>query len=730
VKLIRLLFSLSLVSLSLAAPLLGQFAITVQQNGQAFSVANGGSIAFNAPAVTQSASATVTVTYLGAGMAVFALPAKLTGSSSFSGVPGPASLNQGQSANFSVNYTASDSLQTVAQFLWAYIEVSTTGLNVGTQIGSGGISFNLVGTAPNVVVGQITTDSSFVAVPSGGTFSFTNTAVNLSSSVTIAISNSGSGSATISAISATGSDFKLQGVPLLPATLGAGTQLNVAAVFTPASPGAKTGGVKIVFGSSTYTAVLSGTAVASFLSYQITQDGTTAPLTPNQTITFDDTKVGSKSSVVVQIQNTAPFAGVLNSIGLSGSGYSITDAPFFPITLQPQQIISITATYSPLQPESSTGRLLIGNDNFQLAARGLGSKLLYSYQAGGSTIPVNPADTVSFSPLAVGQNESVPFTVTNTGNVATSIVSIGIVGSRDVFQLANLPTLPLQLDPGASASFSMNFSPQASGQSTATLLVNNQSFALSGFSTVPPALPSYHFTGASGVQQPFQQPSLGLSLDATYPIAITGVLTLTIASSSFASDPAVQFSSGGRQVLFTIPANTLQATFPNGATQIRIQTGTVAGTINIAPTFIAGSTNGTDITPSSPAKLQLTVPSLAPTLLTASLGSRTATSFSIIVTGFSTTRVMNSLTFVFSPSTGSSVQTVTTKVDIAAAAGVWFQSATSQNLGGQFTVEIPFTLGTGSSIPVGTDLTKSISGVTVTGANDIGSSNTLQVALP
>jgi hypothetical protein len=725
VRFVRLLFSLSL-----AAPLLAQFAVTVQQNGQAFGVALGGNIALNAPAVGQSAAASVTLTYLGAGMAVFPAAAHLTGSANFTGSTKSTSLTQGQSTTFDLGYTAKDSTQTVAQFLWTYNELSTTGTSTGTQVSSGAVSFNLVGTAPNVVVGQVASTGSFLAVPAGGTFTFTDATLNSSSALTIALSNAGSGPATVNSIAATGSGFQLQGVPLLPLSLAAGNQLNVTAVFTPLSPGLKTGSVQIALASGTYTATLSATGISSFLTYQITQDGAAAPLIPNQTIAIDDTKVGAKTSVVIQFQNTESIAAILNTVGLTGPDFSITDGPFLPQTLQPQQTSSITLTYAPLQPGPSIGRLVIGADNFLLSAHGLGSKLQFSYQAGASSVSVNPADTVSFPPVAVGKTESLPFTVTNTGTASASLVSIGVVDPRGVFQLANLPGLPLQLDPNASASFSITFSPQSAGQSTTTLLVNSQVFTLSGFASAPPPLPTYHFTGASGLQQPFQQPSIGLSLDSAYPIALTGTLTLTIASSSFASDPAVQFSSGGRQAAFTIPANTLQAVFSNGATQLRLQTGTVAGAIAITPDFLAGGSNGTDITPPGPAALQLTVPSLAPTLLTAALGSRTATSFSVVVTGFSSTRFLDHLTFQFTPANGSTVTASTATVDLSAAAKVWFQTAASQNVGGEFTVEVPFTLGTGSTVAAGTDLTKAIGAVSVTAANEISSSNTLHVVLP
>jgi hypothetical protein len=115
-------------------------------------------------------------------------------------------------------------------------------------------------------------------------------------------------------------------------------------------------------------------------------------------------------------------------------------------------------------------------------------------------------------------------------------------------------------------------------------------------------------------------------------------------------------------------------------------------------------------------------------LLTAALGTRTLTSFSILVSGFSTTRFLDHLTFQFKPASGVSIGSGSATIDISAAARVWFQSSASQNLGGQFSIEIPFTLGNGSTST--TDLTKSLSGVSVTATNETGASNALTVVIP
>jgi hypothetical protein len=585
-----------------SAPLSAQFAVTFQENGQATSIANGASISLNAPAAGQTATGTIILTNLGTDT-VNLIGATVQGSN-FTTTASSATLKQFQSTTFTLTYTAMSTSATSGDFLWPYSEVDAMG-----TVATGSVTFNLVGDAPNVAVSQVDTNGTFTTVPNGGTIQFPNTAVNSSSTLQIAVSNSGSGPATINSITPAGAEFQLVGTPLLPLTVAAGQQLNLTARFTPAAAGAASGSLQVTFASGTYSASFAGTGVTSFFTYQITQNGVTSPLSPGQTITFNNT--GSATSAVIQIENAGTTAATLDLIAITGAGLSITSAPILPATLAAGQSNSITVTCTPIQTQASTGQLLIGADIFQISVPGV------------------------------------------------------------------------------------------------------------------PTLPSWQFTGASGLQQPFQQPAIGLSLDSPYPVALAGTLTISVAAASFGPDPAVQFSAGGAQVAFTIPANTLEAVFPGGSNQIQLQTGTVAGTILITPSFTLGTAGGINITPANPAALQLSVPTLPPALLTASLNAFTTSSLTVVVTGYSTTRDLGNLTVQFTPNSDFTLNATSFTLDLSAAANVWFLSGASA--GGQFNIEIPFTFGpTGTT----TNLTASISAISVSVTNSVGASGTLQVAVP
>jgi len=99
------------------------------------------------------------------------------------------------------------------------------------------------------------------------------------------------------------------------------------------------------------------------------------------------------------------------------------------------------------------------------------------------------------------------------------------------------------------------------------------------------------------------------------------------------------------------------------------------------------------------------------------------TSLSVAVTGYTTNRNLKSISFAFTTKSGSAPGNVT--LDLTSPAKVWFQGNASQNLGGQFNLDIPFTF-TGSAM----DLTSIVNTIAVTVTNDLGASSVATVTVP
>jgi hypothetical protein len=212
-------------------------------------------------------------------------------------------------------------------------------------------------------------------------------------------------------------------------------------------------------------------------------------------------------------------------------------------------------------------------------------------------------------------------------------------------------------------------------------------------------------------------------------VDVQGVLTLTT-SGNFGTDPAVQFSTGSspgnRTVDFTIPANSTSANFVGQGPQILLQTGTVAETVTLTPSF--ETTGGVNLTPASPSTLQFTIPSAAPVLTVVQPSSEAAASFTLLITGYSTTRDLSSVTITFTPAPGYTLATAQFTTSISQVAALWFGGTTSQAFGGLFEISIPINL-TGS-VPNGKTLLGTIASVAATVNNSVGTSNSLQASLP
>jgi hypothetical protein len=212
----------------------------------------------------------------------------------------------------------------------------------------------------------------------------------------------------------------------------------------------------------------------------------------------------------------------------------------------------------------------------------------------------------------------------------------------------------------------------------------------------PPALPAVTIGGLPASSGPAQQPGMTISIASAYPVAITGTATLAFASSVGGDDQTIQFGSGGRTVSFTIAAGSTQASF-SGASSVAVLTGTVAGTITITLDLMA---SGTDITPTPAPTATITLITTPAFIQTVTFGSATAGAFTVVVTGFSTTRDMTTGLFQFAPSSNATLATTAVTVSLGAAFSTWYSNPASNATGSEFQLTVPFTTTNGPSADV------------------------------
>jgi hypothetical protein len=710
------------------------FTLLATENGNAATIANDSILPFITTVGTQQQIA-VLATYTGN------IPATLTsapqqgllGSTEFT-VTSTATaglvLNPSDSFKFQITFSPTTSALAGGQLTIPFTVPGAGGMPV-----SNAIVLSLQGSAPAFTLSYVLqADNNVVQIPPGGTIPFDPTQIKTTAQAELNITNTGSGEGIITGVSLTagGPIFKLQGTPLFPFPLASGSSLNLFVTYSPTAVESDTGQIQITYqNGATANVNLTGSGTTSTFVYKYLVGGTATSVAPGGTIVFPGANVGTTggtggtSSLILQVTNTGSATGTINSVSTSGP-FTLTNPVTLPATLTTGNSFSLPLTFTPTQEGTQTGQLLIGNDFFNLSGQGQGPKLTFAYTSSAGTTNVDPTagGAVVFSPIEVGQSEQVSFVVTNSGSLTATISNIGPSTPSGPYFVSGLPALPVSLAPGKSAQFTITFKPTVVGFSDGDLILDTTSIPLIGSGTTPPTLPAYTISGPSGNVQPATQSNVSLTLSKAYSLDIIGVLTLTT-QGTFGTDPAVQFATGGRTVNFTIPANSTSANFAGQGSDVLLQTGTVAESVTLIPTFTTDG--GVPLTPASPTTLEFTIPSAAPVLLSVQVAGQTANSFDVLVIGYSTTRSLNSLNVTFNPATGFNIGTTQLTVDLTQVSTAWFDSSASDSFGGQFAITMPFTLqGTAKT---GQTLIESIASVTATVSNGSGTSTSLQASV-
>jgi hypothetical protein len=686
-------------------------------DGNVHPLLNGSAIDF--PSVDINGTATAAISILNQGTGAGSVTGILITGAGFRGALEPAlptTVAAGQGLTF--------------QILFNPTQAGPFSGTFSITLGGNTISGTLAGSTalPNLSLEyQDPATNNIFALPNGATLPFPNTLVNTTSTISVIVLNTGAGTGLLNSIALGGSSasaFQILNQPSLPVSIPPNQQLTFAVRFSPLQQ--QTFPATLILNLNGQTVTINLAAQGTGPQYTYTWSSTTGvtAVSPGGTIALGNTAVGQTSSVTVSVLNTGTGSGQISALTVTGQGLSFTNPPALPFTLAPNASQSLTLSFAPTQPGSINGTLTIGTNTFTVTATGSGPLLTYSYTNSASTISVLAGGVVIFQPTAVGSQSSVTFSIQNTGTSSAAISSINLAAASTVF-IFQPPTLPTNLTPGNTITFTVNFVPNSTGTLTASLLVNNVTFTLSGTGTQPAALPAYQFQGPSGTQAAAQQPSIGLTLSTPYPLALQGVLTLTFTSAVFTDDPTIQFATGGRTVTFTIPANTTQALFASGATTMSMQTGTTAGTILIAPSF--ATQNGFDLTPSSPASLTLTIASTVAQLSSESVTVQTLSSFTVSLSGYSTTHALTQLNIQINPQQGDAFSPTNLTINVSAASLAWYQSAASTPSGGAFLIEIPFVLSNGSTTD---NLVNMLQSLTITVTNGVGVSSSISVPIP
>ncbi len=254
------------------------------------------------------------------------------------------------------------------------------------------------------------------------------------------------------------------------------------------------------------------------------------------------------------------------------------------------------------------------------------------------------------------------------------------------------------------------------------------------FSVDVPELPAVSFSRSGETVGPAEQIPLGVSIAQPYPTDIIGALNLSFESRAVVTDPSVQWVTGGRSVPFWIPRGSTSAVFSSDSDANPFQTGTVAGEIVVTANLVSINEavprtieqamrldTAIDVTPDTLPEARFNVMESAPVIQRVALGQTGQGTFSVLITGYATSRQVDTLSFAFTGTAGSDLRTPSLDAAVTENFRTYFGGNQSTSFGSQFTATVQFSLDEG--------VFEDLNNVSVTAGNGSGTSNAVSLGL-
>jgi hypothetical protein len=402
--------------------------------------------------------------------------------------------------------------------------------------------------APFEIVAQSGTNT--VPVANGSVLTLAAGAVGQSTSMTITLTYEGATSAVVSqpTLSST-NGFGIGNSSISSTPLQFGQTVSFTVTYTPATAAQTTNQLSVPFtqaGATSNSAgtigslifILTGTAPNMVVAYALSTNANVTPVASGSTIPFPSTVVGSSNTATILIANQGSGSGSIQSISVSGTGFSPQSLPLLPVqSLAAGSNVQFSVLYAPTQTGMNSGTLTIvlPNQTVTLGLQGTAIASLFTYQLvqGTQTSPLAPGQTISFANTDVGSQSSITILMQNTSSTPVSNIAAAVLPTS--FSITNEPITPITLNVNATASFTITFAPTQAGVVTGTFRVGNDSFNLSATAIGVQLVYSYTSGSASttvisGGTVSFPPETVGQSESTTFTIQNNGTNTATITS--------------------------------------------------------------------------------------------------------------------------------------------------------------------------------------------------------
>jgi len=232
--------------------------------------------------------------------------------------------------------------------------------------------------------------------------------------------------------------------------LAAGASKSFNVVFAPTISGNPAGTLTVSSDASNPSLMVS-------LSGTATTAGTIAA---NPTsFSFGSVQVGNSSTKSEMLSNTGGSTITISQVTVAGAGYGISGVTV-PFTINAGQSFTFSVSFTPQTSGSPIGSVsVVSTASNTLPAIGLSGT-----GTAVGTFGVAPT-SFGFGSVTVGASKNMTATLSATG--ASVTVSSASVNSSE-FQITG-PTLPMTIAAGQTATFTLTFTPQASGSASASV---------------------------------------------------------------------------------------------------------------------------------------------------------------------------------------------------------------------------------------------------------------------
>jgi hypothetical protein len=179
-------------------------------------------------------------------------------------------------------------------------------------------------------------------------------------------------------------------------------------------------------------------------------------------LSFGNVQVGSKQSQSLTLTNSGTTSITVSAATVSGSGFSMASVNL-PLTVAAGQNQTVSITFAPQAAGAASGTLAVtsnaSNGTLDVALSGTGTA-----SANPGQLSVSPS-SMNFGNVAVGSTQDLAGTLTASGS---SVTVSSAAWNGQGYSVSGI-TFPVSVAAGKSVSYTVSFTPQASGSAPGSI---------------------------------------------------------------------------------------------------------------------------------------------------------------------------------------------------------------------------------------------------------------------